>query len=178
LLNIAIAAQFHGRDAWLDQVVVDDIASGSLWRRKRAIVLRELTSSPNISTLVWPEEKLETSWGILEARMALWKNNGALALHWWRQFASATTPLAAFSAWELFLHCADRRAYSWMENELRLAETGSELDRLRRLHMASNLDRLESALRKRESEAPKFDDKLFGVDEPRSWLQLDGLTFS
>jgi hypothetical protein len=61
LLDLVIAAQVNGRDAWLDELVKADTASPRLWRRKRAIVLNAFRSYPSIDNLDWPEGEKVTS---------------------------------------------------------------------------------------------------------------------
>lgn len=173
LLDLIIAAQVNGREAWLDELVKVDTASPRLWRRKRSIVLNAFRNYPNIDNLDWPEGEKDTSWQELNARMTAWTNVGVFARYWWEQFVSASTADEAFSAWTVFLSCADRRAHVWMDTIAKKMESGSELDRLRRLHVQLNRDLLERKLLKQEENSPSLSNKLFGYDAPASWLQLD-----
>ena len=177
LLDIVIAVQFHARDAWLNEFIARDKASGVLWRSKRAIVLEALASRPDVASLRWPEGEKVTSWEGLSSRMNLWANNGSLAQYWWNQFVAASTAEDAFAAWELLLHIADRRILPKV-NAFALAKAASELDRLKVLHVQAHVDGLEQAARRREEENPKFAEKLFGSDSPNEWLLLDGRKFS
>lgn len=134
ILDLVIAAQWNDRDDWLANLVDEDKRSPRQWRRKRGVMIEALSSYPSPDALVWPAGEMKTSMESLESRMAYWRNRGALARWWWRQFLRANDTVEAFAAWTVFLSCADRRAHVWMRSEAKQAYTGSELDRLRHLH--------------------------------------------
>jgi len=173
LLELVIAAQVNGKDAWLEELVSADAASTHLWRRKRAIILEAFRKYPDIGTLAWPEGEKTSSWEALKGRMTAWTNRGVFARYWWERFVAATTADEAFCAWTVFLSCADRRSYIWMTSMAEKSQTGSELDRLRKLHVQLNLDTFERKLLKQEETSPSLADKLFSQDAPAQWLQLD-----
>lgn len=173
LLDLVIAVQLNGKDAWIEELVKADAASLHLWRRKRAIILDAFRNYPHIDKLVWPEGEKTGSWQALKERMVAWTNRGAFARYWWNQFVTASTADEAFCAWTVFLSCADRRAHIWMDSIAENAHTGSELDRLRALHVRLNRDILERKLNKKEESSPNLADKLFSYDAPAQWLQLD-----
>lgn len=173
LLDLVIAAQFNEKDAWLEELVKADTASLHLWRRKRAIVLDGFRKYPDIDKLDWPEGEKAGSGQALEDRMVAWTNRGVFARYWWGRFVAASTAEEAFCAWTVFLSCADRRSHIWMESMAEKSHTGSELDRLRKLHVQLNRDLIERKLLKQEESSPSLADKLFSQDAPARWLQLD-----
>lgn len=177
LVDLVIAAEVNGQDSWLAELVKADTVAPQLWRRKRAIVLDALRTYPELDKLVWPEGDSTSTWQGLRKRMAEWTNRGAFARYWWDRFATASSAEDAYCAWTVFLTCADRRAYVWMDAMMDKADRGCELDRLRRLQIRLNRDLLERALLKQEDKSPKLSEKLFSFDAPREWLQLDGVTF-
>lgn len=173
LLDLVIAAQVNGKDTWLEELVKADTASPHLWRRKRAIVLDAFRKYPDIDKLDWPEGDKTGSWQALKERMVQWTNRGVFARYWWDRFVTASTADEAFCAWTVFLSCADRRSHIWMESMAKNARSGSELDRLRQLHVQLNRDLFQRKLLKQEESSPSLADKLFGHDAPAQWLQLD-----
>ncbi|CAN7740356.1 hypothetical protein [Variovorax sp. LjRoot178] len=175
LMDLVIAAQLNGQDAWLDGLIAKDSASEALWRRKRAIVVSALRVCPDIDQLHWPEGDKTGSWEALKDHMTRWTNRGAFAMYWWRKFKTSVSADEAFAAWHVFLNSADRRAYAQIEKTCDAAHESSELDRLRALQYELNRDVLERALRKREDSSPSFAEHLFGQDAPGQWLTLDGV---
>lgn len=176
LMELVIAAELNGQNAWLDSFVAQDLASAALWRRKRAIVVRALRECPlDVEQLHWPEGVKTCSSEALEALMNSRTNRGAFAKHWWRKFVTAASADEAFAAWHVFLSCSDRRAHVWMKRIAEATNKSSELDRLRALQYELNRDVLKRALKKREDTSPSFSDHLFGQDAPSRWLTLDGV---
>ena len=173
LLDLVIAAEINGKDIWLEELVKADAASTHLWRRKRAIILDTFRKYPDLGKLAWPEGEITDSWQAFKDTMVAWTNRGVFARYWWGQFVTASIADEAFCAWTVFLSCADRRSHIWMQSMAEKSHTGSELDRLRKLHVQLNLDLLERALLKQEERSPSLADKLFSQDAPARWLQLD-----
>jgi hypothetical protein len=171
LFELVIACQMHGCDKWLKGFINADVASDQPWRQKRAVVLKAFHRLPAVDKLQWPEGKTVGSLGTLEHNLLKWTNRGALAKHWWERFIGATDADTAFAAWHVFLGSADRRAWVWRSPR---PEPKKELDRLRELHLRSNMDLFARALEKPEEKTAKFADHLFGLDAPGKWLMLDG----
>lgn len=175
ILDIAIAAQLNNRDGWLDKLIQQDKASAYQWRRKRGLMLDALRSYPDPQELEWPFGLKLTSIESLASRMAKWRNRGALARLWWTKFVQATDVPSAFAAWIVFLTCADRRAYVWMKKDAENAFTGSELNRLRGLHVRMNRSQLERKLSAREEKASGLNNHLFGREAPAHWLEMNDI---
>ncbi len=175
ILDLVIASQLNGHGEWLAKLVDEDKRSPHQWRRKRGVMLDALRSYPSSDSLVWPAGEVTTSMDVLESRMAHWRNRGALARWWWRKFVRANDVVEAFAAWTVFLSCADRRAHVWMRDEAKQAYTGSELDRLRNLHIELNWRQLEKSLGAWEKKVLDFNNHLFGYDAPAHWLQMDAV---
>jgi len=173
ILDVVIAAQFNGCEDWLDKLIRQDLVSAYQWRRKRGLMLDALRSYPDPQALEWPYGVKVTSIDSLNSRMAKWRNRGTLARLWWGKFVQALDAPSAFAAWNVFLACADRRAYVWMNKDTENAFTGSELDRLRKLHVLMNRSQLEKKLSAREEKANGLNNHLFGRDAPAHWLEMD-----
>lgn len=171
LLELVIAAQMHGRDAWLEKLIAEDEVSNQLWRRKRAIVLKGFHILPPVDQLCWPEGQPVGSAEALKRSVLKWTNHAVLAKYWWDKFITAPDVDQAFAAWHIFLGSADRRAWVW-----RLTQPApvSELDRLRELHLRSNNDLYARKVNKPEDRTPKLGDHFLGFDKPGEWLMLDG----
>lgn len=175
IFNLVIVAQFNGREDWLNELIDRDDASKHPWRRKRAVMLKALSASPDPECLAWPSGLPITSSGRLESRMAKWCNRGALARLWWSKFLGAPDEMSAFAAWNVFLSCADRRAYVLMRGQALAASASSELDRLRALHVRMNRDHIELMLKVGERKPNDLQGHLFGLDTPALWLDMDAV---
>ena len=175
LLELVIAAQVNGQDAWLQNFIATDTASNVLWRRKRAVVMEAFRASSDLPKLQWPQGEMTSSWDALIDHMRIWSNRAAFAKYWWKKFVDAEDANEAFAAWVVFLSCADRRAHVWMGKSAQAANKGSELDRLRGIHMELANHVLKRHLKKPEEENPGLADHLFGQDAPSAWLTLDGV---
>jgi hypothetical protein len=173
--NLVIAAQCNGRDDWLDKLIQQDRASSYNWRRQRGIMLDAFRSYSDPGALEWPSGWKTTSFGRLESSMVNWRIRGALSRLWWSKFVKATDTCSAFAAWHVFLACVDRRAWAWMEREMARASTGSDLDRLRALHVQMNRDQLESKFSSREEKIDGLGKQLFGHEAPAHWLEMDAI---
>lgn len=171
LFELVIACQMHGRDKWLDELINADRSSDQPWRRKRAVVLNSFHSKPAIDKLRWPDGQAIGSLAALERSLLKWTNRAVLAQYWWDRFLSAPDADTAFSAWHVFLNVADRRAWAWLPKR---PKPRTELDRLRELHLQSNMDLFARTVAKPEEGTANFANKLFGVDAPNLWLMLDG----
>lgn len=175
LLDLVIAAQFNGRDEWLQSVIKEDQASRFLWRHKRALTLEGFSAAADAQSLNWPSGPKTTSVEALVSSAIQWRNRRALARLWWVKFTQASDAGAAFAAWHVFLKCADRRAYVWMKVSATGTVVVSELDRLRALHVQMNRSQLDRALAAAERKPNGLKDCLFGREAPANWLEMDGI---
>jgi hypothetical protein len=173
IVDLVIAAQLHGHDDWLDRLIQHDKASGHQWRHMRGLTLDALCSDCDVQALDWPSGLTTTSIASLSARMAKRRNRGAMARFWWNEFIHAPDASSAFAAWHVFLACADRRAYVWMRKDADKAFKGSELDRLRALHVQANWNKVERELAAREEKDYNVNKHLFGREAPAHWLEMD-----
>ena len=116
LINLIVAARIFDRLEWLHGMVARDAASPCPLHQRRAAFLGPLLTVPDIAgDDGWPEG--ETG---IDCRSFAWKlaQREAFALHWLRAFAKADTAEEAHAAWRLFVECADRRVFSWMDSVL------------------------------------------------------------
>lgn len=177
LFDLVIAAQVNGQEAWLQNFVANDRASNVLWRQKRAIVMAAFSASLDLSNLRWPQGEKTSSWETLTDQMRIWSNRAVFAKYWWQKFLDANDANEAYGAWVVFLSCADRRAYVWIEKLTYATNRGSELDRLRGILLRLTNHVLKRHLKKPEDKSPGLADHLFGQDAPSTWLTLDGMKY-
>lgn len=116
LVALVVAARRHRRLDWMRRMVAMDAASECPLQQRRAAFLEPLLTPPRIAgDGGWPQG--EFAGGV---RGASWKlgQREAFARHWLRTFAEADSEVEAHACWQLFLACVDRRAWSWMQEEL------------------------------------------------------------
>jgi hypothetical protein len=153
LFALALAAQLNGQEDWLKRKIATDYQSSRLWRRQRAQILDGLQANNKLPIEVdeGPAD-LPTN---RRREVLEWQRKEARAHHWWDAFWDAGTVEKAYAAWTLFKAAADRRAYCWMKDRIRTAETGGELDRKKLAHFRLNFDQLKKAMQKHEKEMSK-----------------------
>jgi hypothetical protein len=160
LLNIAIAATIHGKADWLSNLINEDEMSPHLWQRKRGIVLKGFTSNNALPVgNARVEKEVLTSHDDLCENAARFQFREACAHHWWVEYLNSSTAATAFAAWAMFLRSVDRRAWVWLDDELRkvsdsvgLSERDSGLLKLKILHCQVNLSNLKQAMEKNEGD--------------------------
>lgn len=162
LLNLAIAASYNGKAAWLNEMIESDRKSPFAWKRKRGIVLSGFTAN-NILPIpdAWPEGEIKTRHESLEKKSARFRWIEACAHHWWKAYLKANKPEEAYAAWILFLKSADPRAWIWIEQDIKAANDSSDFFKLKLSHFNLNRARLKRAMEKR---VEKLDKKLFDRD--------------
>ncbi|MFT3955777.1 MAG: hypothetical protein QM722_15725 [Piscinibacter sp.] len=177
LLVLATCVALNKRLPWLRAKIADDLSADDGWRQKRAIVLDGMIAEVDLGSSNWFEGPVTGTWGFLRRRAQIMALRQAIAKHWWRQFVDAQNIESAYSAWTLFVHYADRRAYAWMAEELKPLGQSDELWRLKMLHMEANRSSLESAMKKQDTRAgTDLERKLLGWDTPDRWLSLAQLS--
>lgn len=122
LLELAIMVRQSQRGAsaqWLRRVIAEEITSTSPYQFARAAALRGfLETDPGAGWLSlkiaddspWTESVVHTA----QVRFKAERN----ARHWFRRFCETNDTDQAWSAFRLFLKCADRRCWLWFHQEL------------------------------------------------------------
>jgi hypothetical protein len=177
LLDLVVAARLAGAASWLAGVARSEAAAEPQWRRKRAILLLGMLEEPAVDAMKWPAGEQRSNWAKLRDDAFLWANRAALARHWWHQFLRAPGAEKAYAAFTVFLSCADRRALSWMQQDVSASIGNSDLDHLKWSHWWLNRDMILRVMKKREEDTPKLAGTLCGQERPTQWLAMDGLTF-
>jgi hypothetical protein len=159
LLDLAVAAIANGCETWLSEAIERDAGSDLSWRRRRAVMLSGFHTGADLpvdTAILEGEERsaLEEREAAAGRRLA----RDAAARHWWRQFVSAQDEVAAFAAWTLFRHAADRRALGWLGREQWPDPDADELSRRKDQQFELNEDDLVRAAEKREKDGSR---KLF-----------------
>ena len=173
-LDLVICAAGQGSLAWIREKAVEDEASGIGWRQKRAILVNGFMTPSNTPT--WPEGPTIGSWGAIRRSANTWANNESFARHWWRRFLDAENATQAFAAWNVFLLCADRRAWIWMSADAASLGRDDELGRAKQAHVEVNHNQLERALGNKETEGTnRIDKRLLGWGDPSEWFDPEQL---
>jgi hypothetical protein len=167
LFNVALAATYNGKAAWLKTLIEEDHASSFVWRQRRGIVMAGFTVDNTLPVPdAWPEGEIRTGYADLRRRAAQFRWREACANHWWRAFLAAQDTVEAYAAWILFLRSADRRAWTWMRNSLGKQDVAKDLTQLKRIQFELNRSELKQAMDQR---LEKFDrtflnqDTVYGV---------------
>ena len=176
-LETVMCARLNGQDSWLNRKVSEDEASGQDWRRMRAILVSGFIGEADPAHALWNEGPTVGTWGALRNRALLWTNRQGQARYWWRQFLKSTAAESAYAAWQVFLTCADRRAWAWIHEEMRSHEDDSELWRLKMLHFTQNRSSLSDAMEEREKKGVRsLDSTLLVRESPGKWLGVGSLS--
>lgn len=178
-LETAICASVNGQVSWLRSKMSEDEASGQDWRRMRAILVGGFAGETEPQAAVWAEGPTVGAWGALRTGALMWSNRQGQARYWWRQFLTSATVELAYAAWQVFLACADRRAWAWIHEEMLIHEDDSELWRLKVLHFAHNESALSNAMGEREKKSSRSPDSaLLMLESPIKWLGGSSLSES
>ncbi len=149
LHDLALAATYNGKTAWLEAKIDADRTSNSVWRRKRAIVLSGFIPTETLPVAgAWPDGPLQTDQSVLTMQAARRRAQDACARSWWKQFVRTEDPATAYAAWILFLRSVDIRACIWMRDH-RLDEDESGLTLLKAKHICANHSQFKRAIEKR-----------------------------
>ncbi|WP_141018892.1 hypothetical protein [Azoarcus sp. DD4] len=176
-LDLALAAVSQGGAPWLEAAIAADEVATEPFRRKRAITLRGFLPPDPLFQAKWREGLCVGSWDALRMRTQEMSNRASQARYWWKSFLTAPDALVAFCSWQVFLACADKMAWVWMDSDIEFHRADNELWRLKMLHMRLNESALKSALnRKSKKGANALDRHLVGWDSPDSWFTHDALT--
>lgn len=151
LFDLAIAAVFNDKLEWLNQVIEKDRVSPYSWRRARAMVLEGFRVNNSLPIAeAWPEGELETTNARVTCMSARSKWIEACARHWWNAYLKATDPSAAYAAWVLFLRAADRRSWTWIQQEIDAVSEKDDFYKQKMAHVRLNRDELKRAYKERE----------------------------
>ena len=145
LIDLIVAARLFDRLEWLESMAARDAASPCPLHQRRAAFIAPLLTVPDIAgDEGWPEG--ETGF---DCRSIAWTlaQREAFARHWLRAFAKAKTPEEAHASWQLFVECADRRVFSWMDNVLENDMAGeTEWQEAKQRFVGQQLQRLRRAM--------------------------------
>ena len=156
LFNLAIAASYNGKDDWLATLIEQDKASKFAWRRERAAVLARFTVNNTLPVDdAWPNGEIKTGYADLAQKAARYRWAEACARHWWRAYLASSDPTEAYAAWVLFFRSADRRVWTWMNQDIEAAQESDDFFKLKMIHYRLNRGKLENALKKREDKLDK-----------------------
>lgn len=171
-LDLAVAAVSQNCVNWLESAIAADAASGIPFREKRAITIRGFLPPEQTFRPQWREGQLVGTWDAQRIRAQGSKNRACFARYWWNAFLAARDTLGAFCAWHVFLSCADKMAWTWINSDLKNYQADDELWRLKMLHWRLNTSALNSAMHDKVSTgAEALSKNLVGWDSPSGWFE-------
>lgn len=174
-LLLAMCAMTNGAHGWLKQKIVSDELSGTTWRMKRATMLRGMSEMPEIDDLAWPEGWSCGTLNSTERTAATRKTSYRLSYFWWERYLTSDSVEAAYSAWKLFLACADRRCWIWIPTLVEKYQHSNDpgLWRSKMRHFEFNVGKLDKAVEDRESKGSEAMNRhLWGWDDPSRSLDM------
>ena len=156
LFNLALGANLNGKTQWLVETIAKDKASTLPWRRKRGVVLEGFTAGNSLpQSAAWPDGKIDTAHEGLRWRSARFRYFEGCAHHWWRAYLAAPDSATAYASWILFLRSVDRRAWVWMEQDVREDYDADAFSKLKMSHAEINLAHVKRQMEKREEKLDK-----------------------
>ncbi|MGY4430943.1 hypothetical protein ACVWWO_003420 [Bradyrhizobium sp. F1.13.1] len=121
LFDVALAAAYNGKAAWIADLADADHASSLTWRQRRGAILNGLGTGYVLPVSdAWPQGEMRTDSADLRAKAARLRWREACAHHWWQTYIAAQDAVEAeaYASWVLFLRSADARAWTWMRDDL------------------------------------------------------------
>jgi hypothetical protein len=150
LFNVATAASYNGKSAWVAAAAAADQASPLVWRQRRGTLFAGLTTGNALPVAeAWPESEICTDRADLRCKAAKFRWSEACAQHWWRAYLAAQDAVEAYAAWILFVRSADARAWSWMREDVEAEDASGGLFDLKLAHVQINRAELKRAVKKR-----------------------------
>lgn len=176
-LDLMLAAVSQGGLSWLESAIAADDSATEPFRRKRAITLQGFLPTEQSFQPKWQEGECVGTWDALRMRAQETRNRASQARYWWRGFLTAPDALSAFCSWQIFLACADKMAWVWMDSDIDSYREDNELWRLKMLHKRFNASALKSAINEKSGKGSNsLNTHLVGWDSPDGWFALDALT--
>jgi hypothetical protein len=162
LFELALAASYNGKSAWLTAAIETDRRSPLVWRQKRALVLDGFRVSSSLPIDgAWPDGQICTDHAQLRHQSARRRFDESSGHHWWRVYLAAATPAEAYAAWILFLHAADGRAWTWMREDVQRQNSKDAFFDRKLKHVQFNGQDLKRAM---EKKLDKLDKNFLGHD--------------
>jgi hypothetical protein len=175
-LDLVLAAVSQGALPWLEAAISADEDAKEPFRRKRAITLRGYIPPEIGYRQKWREGELIGTWDAARLRAQQTRNEASQARYWWQKFLTAPDQLSAFCSWQIFVKCADKMAWVWMQTDIDRYEMNDELWRLKMLHVRLNRSSLKSAIEEKSSKGASSRNRhLIGCDSPYTWFTPESL---
>lgn len=153
LLKLANAAGAYAREDWIVEEARQLIRSPFLWRRVKGLMLFCLANTEgNIDEMIslsdihgtWVEECIPT--------IRYYHSRNIWAKYWYSRFLSIEDNDEAFASYHLFLKCADRRCYLWMDNLETEWESGNTTVQRRIKFRLTNEEQMKRAIEENEKD--------------------------
>ncbi|WP_439360107.1 hypothetical protein [Bradyrhizobium sp. DASA03007] len=147
LFDVALAASYNGMAAWIADLGAADRAWSLTWRQRRAVLLDGLGTGYALPVPeAWPEGQVRTDIADLRVKAARLRWREACAHHWWQNYLAAQDAVDAYAAWVLFLHSADARAWTWMQDAVQRRTSSDGFFALKLAHVQLNRMELKRAM--------------------------------
>ncbi|RIX73091.1 hypothetical protein D3H34_29910 [Acidovorax cavernicola] len=173
-LEFVLAAVSQGGLSWLLSAIAADETAKEPFRRKRAISLQGFLPTDEMFKPEWRQGEYVGTWGAARVRAQETRNRAYQARYWWKSFLKAKDTISAFCSWHIFLTCADKMAWVWIDSDIEAYREDDELWRLKMLHMRLNASALKSAINEKSGKGSYLLDRhLIGWDSPEKWLAVD-----
>ncbi|MCX5831014.1 MAG: hypothetical protein NT140_03850 [Deltaproteobacteria bacterium] len=153
LLKLANAAGAYAREDWIVEEARQLIRSPFLWRRVKGLMLFCLANTEgNIDEMIslsdihgtWVEERIPT--------IRYYHSRNIWAKYWYSRFLSIEDNDEAFASYHLFLKCADRRCYLWMDRFEKVGELNHTSIPSRIKFCITNEEQLKRAVEENEKD--------------------------
>ncbi|HEX9735307.1 MAG TPA: hypothetical protein VGG06_25345 [Thermoanaerobaculia bacterium] len=156
LLELVLVAEHGNGAAWLWNLCQEDLSSGIVKRRARALILLGFSSvSTALDILEAHAAQRPECWLTRVADKALdnWRRN-QWAQHQYSRFLAAEDDIHAWAAFRLLLLCVDRRFWRWLP---RFEDLSPELPgfKRRRAFFENNRDTLRNRIQNNEKQLAK-----------------------
>lgn len=149
LFNIALAASYNGKAAWIADLAATDRASSLTWRQRRGALLDGLGTGFVLPVPeAWPEGPVRTDIDNLRGKAARLRWREACAHHWYKDYLAAQDAVEAYAAWVLFLRSADGRAWTWMRDDAQGQNNNDTFLARKLAHVQLNRTELKRAMDK------------------------------
>jgi len=149
LFGLLVAAQAHGRNAWIQERIAADQRSGSIWRAARALTITGFTHAAATSgEPLGNYDPDDQDWlSVVAGAADHLRQRDMWAQHWYQEFQDRPDREGAFAAFRLFLRCVDRRYWNWDEQQ-----PNHELPAWKRVHLVLNGKPIEDAMQRNEKD--------------------------
>jgi hypothetical protein len=158
LLDIAVSAQLYDRGDWLRRATEQLVTSSLLWRKAQGLTLAAFSE---IKTDSWNElcqqvNEAESWIDDVKSKMETYHLRNRWAQTWYSEWLTRPETDTAWSAFRLFLKCADKRFWIWKRSVELETEKLVFLDDTRRRFFDASEDEIRKAITENQKETQRY----------------------